>query len=322
MIASVQSLPTAVSLINQCHNCKKTPEVGPASETDAKIMRCGGCKAVSYCGTACQNADWKNHKTFCQLWKPVATLASDWKSLDEKAGNIMMRAHPGVQKVRDVWTVFNKAGNGSHIPQLLSEFFMDFAPQAALPVELMSLFSGMSLEQPSAAIGKQNKTAVDLGCGIGTSSLWLLVAGYQVTAIDVCEAALNQLRKDGEGWITDGKLHTELTSVEAANFREADLVVANDILPYTNPASLAQLLRKIFDSMNKGGNFFGSLFIENQSRKGPQTDAALKQMGAWMLRDGKQVPSLLQSIGFEAVKICPRTGRDDSTVEFHVRKPA
>lgn len=32
---------------------------------EGKLKRCAKCEQVYYCGTACQNADWKRHKLFC-----------------------------------------------------------------------------------------------------------------------------------------------------------------------------------------------------------------------------------------------------------------
>ncbi|KAF8160072.1 hypothetical protein B0H34DRAFT_706048 [Crassisporium funariophilum] len=32
---------------------------------DAKLLACGGCKTRSYCGRACQKADWQRHKPLC-----------------------------------------------------------------------------------------------------------------------------------------------------------------------------------------------------------------------------------------------------------------
>ncbi|KAJ6552023.1 hypothetical protein DFH09DRAFT_988435, partial [Mycena vulgaris] len=41
-----------------CHKCWK--------EKDVQLSRCGGCRRISYCGTECQNYDWKAHKPMCK----------------------------------------------------------------------------------------------------------------------------------------------------------------------------------------------------------------------------------------------------------------
>ncbi|EAU91994.1 hypothetical protein CC1G_05981 [Coprinopsis cinerea okayama7 len=33
---------------------------------DAKLMKCGACKSVNYCGSTCQKADWPAHKAICK----------------------------------------------------------------------------------------------------------------------------------------------------------------------------------------------------------------------------------------------------------------
>lgn len=33
---------------------------------ERKLLKCGRCKETSYCGKACQNADWKQHKIHCK----------------------------------------------------------------------------------------------------------------------------------------------------------------------------------------------------------------------------------------------------------------
>ncbi|TDL18060.1 hypothetical protein BD410DRAFT_753746 [Rickenella mellea] len=56
---SVDPLPDNQSLRNVCANCKSSDEQNP--------FRCSRCKGVSYCGQACQNADWKKHKLQCKV---------------------------------------------------------------------------------------------------------------------------------------------------------------------------------------------------------------------------------------------------------------
>jgi len=45
-------------VVGQCANCGSRPT--------GKLMLCGRCKTVSYCGRACQVAHYKQHKTTCQ----------------------------------------------------------------------------------------------------------------------------------------------------------------------------------------------------------------------------------------------------------------
>jgi hypothetical protein len=62
---------TAAASIFACdkdHKCA-TCGVGPAA---VRFMRCSVCKAVTYCGAACQREDWKTHKRTCY---PASNLA-------------------------------------------------------------------------------------------------------------------------------------------------------------------------------------------------------------------------------------------------------
>lgn len=44
----------------QKHSCKSCDRVSN------DLLHCTGCKLAWYCNTACQKADWKVHKPFCQ----------------------------------------------------------------------------------------------------------------------------------------------------------------------------------------------------------------------------------------------------------------
>ena len=46
-----------------CMNCDKGKYDG------LKLSKCGGCKQVAYCSRECQKADWKNHKSSCNLFQ-------------------------------------------------------------------------------------------------------------------------------------------------------------------------------------------------------------------------------------------------------------
>lgn len=59
LLAAVGSGGDSLPLPNQCANCGKGPESG-------KLMACGKCKTVKYCGRDCQVANFKEHKTLCR----------------------------------------------------------------------------------------------------------------------------------------------------------------------------------------------------------------------------------------------------------------
>jgi hypothetical protein len=42
-----------------CGACKRPPALGE------KLLKCGRCRAVTYCNKECQKADWSQHKAAC-----------------------------------------------------------------------------------------------------------------------------------------------------------------------------------------------------------------------------------------------------------------
>ena len=67
-LVAIPSGPTAKSICNHC----LTPEVA--------VKTCTGCKAVAYCGAACQKSHWSLvHKLECRAFKRVRSkVAQDW----------------------------------------------------------------------------------------------------------------------------------------------------------------------------------------------------------------------------------------------------
>ncbi|KAI0062450.1 ALDH-like protein [Artomyces pyxidatus] len=53
--------------------------------SDCPLRRCGKCRAVPYCSTECQKADWKSHKTVCEVYIEDKVLRSTGVYVGEKA---------------------------------------------------------------------------------------------------------------------------------------------------------------------------------------------------------------------------------------------
>jgi hypothetical protein len=68
-----------------CAHCGKQRDV---------MKRCSRCAHASYCGAACQHADWKEHKTTCKTFVEVRELfrvartGSDWGGVLKWEGRI------------------------------------------------------------------------------------------------------------------------------------------------------------------------------------------------------------------------------------------
>lgn len=102
------------------------------------------------------------------------------------------------------------------------------------------------------------ENAIDLGCGAGRDTVYLIKNGWKVLAID---------REDTEK-IISGKLNEE----EIKNFRfkcqefenmeleENKLLVANFSIPFCNINYFNEFWNKITDSILEGGYFAGNFF--------------------------------------------------------------
>ena len=51
-------MPEILTDRNTCHFCDKT-------DADKKLLKCGRCQAITYCGLDCQRSDWTRHRKNC-----------------------------------------------------------------------------------------------------------------------------------------------------------------------------------------------------------------------------------------------------------------
>jgi SAM-dependent methyltransferase len=98
--------------------------------------------------------------------------------------------------------------------------------------------------------------AVDLGCGPGCQSLPLAELGYDVLAIDFCQALLVELEEHTNG------LSVKPICDDVLNFPEhlsqpADLIVCmgDTLVHLPDPKTVQSLISKICDSLKPGGKF-------------------------------------------------------------------
>jgi SAM-dependent methyltransferase len=142
-----------------------------------------------------------------------------------------------------------------------------------------------------------DKSVLDLGCGNGVNSLYLLSnCRCEVTAIDrspqviaSCKAALSHLKQprlsiiqaDIVTWDTPKKCF--------------DLIMCVDVLPYIDSTKLKSVIDKIHRLLKPNGFFAGTLyFIE------PEADDKeyLSRLGAHLYSEPALVPALLKHSGF------------------------
>ena len=121
---------------------------------------------------------------------------------------------------------------------------------------------------PSAALQKAlalslaptlPKTAIDLGCGNGVDSLYLLENGWQVMAVDTHLAALEQLQQNA-GAAQREKLQTINSSFETFPLPSSTLINASFSLPFAHPNAFPAIWSQIQNALPPGGIFCGHLF--------------------------------------------------------------
>jgi len=85
----------------------------------AGFKRCSRCKQDSYCGAACQKADWKRHKKTCAPPVPLhdvdakleaAQAAQDWRGFLQWEGRMEeLMAHRSDDVCSGILTAFSTA---------------------------------------------------------------------------------------------------------------------------------------------------------------------------------------------------------------------
>ena len=107
--------------------------------------------------------------------------------------------------------------------------------------------------------------AIDLGCGSGNETVYMLKKGIRVTAID---------RQLNRNFILDRLSEEEKENVkfleqefESINFEKTDAIMSFFSIPFCNPDKFQELWDKIYDSLNDNGYFVGQLFGDRDGWK-------------------------------------------------------
>lgn len=106
--------------------------------------------------------------------------------------------------------------------------------------------------------GQEPPRALDLGCGAGRDTRYLLVAGFDVTAVDENAAALAYLHD-----AASDRLHLVHSSFEDFPFAATgpfDLINAQFSLPFTRPEAFHDMFARLKASLRPGGIFAGQFF--------------------------------------------------------------
>lgn len=107
--------------------------------------------------------------------------------------------------------------------------------------------------------------AIELGCGVGNDTVYLIKNNWNVLAIDredLKERIVKKLNDEEQEKFRFQKQNFEYLELEKNN-----LIVANYSLPFCNKNNFKELWNKINNSILKGGYFVGNLFGDKDEWK-------------------------------------------------------
>lgn len=126
-------------------------------------------------------------------------------------------------------------------------------------------------------------TIVDLGCGSGNETVYLLKKGKQVTSVD---AYLN------EDYITSriteeeqNNLHLIKSNIEDITIPKSDVIMSLFTLPFCNPEEFNNIWNKIKDSINPRGYLVANLFGNRSHHASKQIPVFTEEQVKELLKD-------------------------------------
>ena len=111
---------------------------------------------------------------------------------------------------------------------------------------------------------RRKEYALDLGCGAGRDTRFLLDQGFKVTAVDNVSHAIALLAN-----FPQGRLRAVQASFEAFEFETYDLINAHFALPFTSEDRFHEVFARIKLALNAGGIFVGQFFGVNDEWNTP-----------------------------------------------------
>lgn len=111
------------------------------------------------------------------------------------------------------------------------------------------------------------KIALDIGCGAGRDSIFLIDKNIKVESIDKSKPEV-QILKNKVKHNPNIKIYTK--RIQDFNFKKYDLINAQWSLPFLPRNDFELILAKIYKSLNQGGFFAGQFFGVNDEWNTPK----------------------------------------------------
>ncbi len=119
------------------------------------------------------------------------------------------------------------------------------------PSKILAKYFDLGLDSNS----KGNKIAIDLGCGVGNDTIYLLKKNYKVIAVDKEVSVIDFIKSR----ISDtSKLDFIIDSFENVKLNKANLIISNLSIYFCKPKYFNRLCNEITNNIVEGGYFVGN----------------------------------------------------------------
>jgi len=110
----------------------------------------------------------------------------------------------------------------------------------------------------------QNANILDIGCGVGGNSIFLSKKGFNVTAIDIDEESIRQIKEKCP------KINAVNQDILNFNFRENeyDLISAINVLNFFKKEDAEKIIKNMIKSLKDNGLIYIQAFSVNEQCKG------------------------------------------------------
>lgn len=153
-------------------------------------------------------------------------------------------------------------------------------------------------------LGESNKLDIlDIGCGVGTISLWMAQKGFTVTGIDISSVAIEKCRLNAEA--TGLKKRTNFYVCdfpESIPRKKFDFIICSEVLEHIKDDQVA--IRNIFNLLETRGFIFVSVPSKNAPLyKTGQAKKFDERVGHLRRYSVIEISNLLTNNGFKIIEI-------------------